>query len=118
MPTPIAALDIGTTKTCALFGEMIETGAVRILGAGVAPSRGMRKGVVTDVKEAAQAIAEAVRQAQRVAGLPMTEVYVGIAGAHIQSTNSRGIAAIHSGRGVLADDMDRAMEAAEAIAVP
>ena len=78
----------------------------------------MRKGVVTDVKEAAQAIAEAVEQAQRVAGLPMTEVYVGIAGAHIQSTNSRGIAAIHSGRGVLPDDIDRAMEAAEAIAVP
>jgi cell division protein FtsA len=118
MPTPIAALDIGTTKTCALFGELTETGAVRILGAGVASSRGMRKGVVTDVKEAAQAIAEAVEQAQRVAGLPMTEVYVGIAGAHIQSTNSRGIAAIHSGRGVLPDDIDRAMEAAEAIAVP
>ncbi|MCL4393921.1 MAG: cell division protein FtsA [Chloroflexi bacterium] len=118
MPTPIAALDIGTTKTCALIGEMTDTGAVRILGAGIAPSRGMRKGVVTDVKEAALAIASAVEQAERVSGMPMEAVYVGIAGAHIQSTNSRGVSAIHSGRGVTLDDISRAMEAAEAIAVP
>lgn len=118
MPTPIAALDIGTTKTCALIGEVTDAGTLRILGAGVAPSRGMRKGVVTDVKEASQAIIAAVEQAERVAGIKMEEVYVGIAGAHIQSTNSRGVAAIHSGRGVMQDDIDRAMEAAEAIAVP
>ncbi len=118
MPTPIAALDIGTTKTCALLGEMTDAGNVRILGAGVAPSRGMRKGVITDVKEASQAITLAVEQAERVSGIKMEEAYVGIAGAHIQSTNSRGVAAIHSGRGVTPDDIDRAMEAAEAIAVP
>ncbi len=118
MPTPIAALDIGTTKTCALIGEVTDAGTLRILGAGVALSRGMRKGVVTDVKEASQAIIAAVEQAERVAGIKMGEVYVGIAGAHIQSTNSRGVAAIHSGRGVMQDDIDRAMEAAEAIAVP
>jgi len=118
MALPIAALDIGTTKTCALIGEMTEAGALRILGNGVVPSRGLRKGVVTDVKEATQAIIEAVAQAERVAGLTMDAAYVGIAGAHIQSTNSRGVAAIHSGRGVTQDDIDRAMEAAEAIAVP
>jgi cell division protein FtsA len=118
MTVPIAALDIGTTKTCALIGEQTENGMWRILGAGVAPSRGMRKGVVTDVKEATQAIAEAMEQAERVAGLAFDAAYVGIAGAHIQSTNSRGVAGIHGGRGVTQDDIDRAMEAAEAIAVP
>ena len=118
MPTPIAALDIGTTKTCALIGELTDAGAVRILGAGIAPSRGMRKGVITDVKEASLAISAAVEQAQLVSGMPIEGVYVGIAGAHIQSTNSRGVAAIHNGRGVTPDDVDRAMEAAEAIAVP
>lgn len=118
MPIPIAALDSGTTKTCALIGEMTDAGTLRILGAGVAPSRGLRKGVVTDVKEATQAIAAAVEQAERVAGLAMEAAYVGIAGAHIQSTNSRGVAAIRDGRGVTPDDADRAMEAAEAIAVP
>lgn len=118
MPTPIVALDIGTTKICALVGEMTEKRTLRILGAGVAPSRGLRKGVVTDVKETSQAITAAVEQAERFSGLKIEEAYVGIAGAHIQSTNSRGVAPIHSGRGVTQDDIDRAMEAAEAIAVP
>jgi cell division protein FtsA len=118
MPDFVAALDIGTTKTCALIAEMTNRGSVRILGAGVTPSRGMRKGVVTDVKEASQAILMAVDQAERISGFKVDEAYVGIAGAHIQSTNSRGVAAIHSGRGVTPDDMARAIEAAEAIAVP
>ncbi|MBI5029663.1 MAG: cell division protein FtsA [Chloroflexi bacterium] len=118
MATPITVLDIGTTKTCALIGEQTNEGMWRILGAGVAPSRGLRKGVVTDVKEATQAVSDAMEQAERVAGITSESAYVGIAGAHIQSTNSRGVAAIHSGRGVTQDDIDRAMEAAEAIAVP
>ncbi len=118
MGIPIAALDIGTTKTCALIGEVTETGGLRILGSGIAVSRGMRKGVITDVKEATQAIVAAVEQAERVAGIKIEAAYVGIAGAHIQSTNSRGVAAIHTGRGVTQDDIARAMEAAEAIAVP
>ncbi len=118
MPAFVAALDIGTTKTCALIAEVTNRGSIRILGAGVTPSRGMRKGVVTDVKEASQAITMAVEQAERISGLKVEAAYVGIAGSHIQSTNSRGVAAIHSGRGVTPDDMARAMEAAEAIAVP
>ena len=118
MSTPIAALDLGTTKTCVLIAEMTETGTLRIMGAGVAPSSGLRKGVVTDVKEASQSIVAAVAQAERVSGFKIEAVHVGIAGAHIQSTNSRGVAAIHNGRGVMQDDIDRAMEAAEAIAVP
>ncbi|CAG0946009.1 partial Cell division protein FtsA, partial [Anaerolineae bacterium] len=101
MATLIAALDIGTTKTCALIGELTDAGAMRILGAGVAPSRGLRKGVVTDVKETSLAIASAVEQAERVSGMSAQEVFVGIAGAHIQSTNSRGVAGIHGGRGVM-----------------
>lgn len=118
MAVPIAALDIGTTKTCALIGEQTEAGTWSILGAGVVASRGMRKGVITDVKEATQAIAEAMEQAERVSGIAVESVFVGLAGAHIQSTNSRGVAGIHGGRGVTQDDIDRAMEAAEAIAVP
>lgn len=118
MPSPIAVLDIGTTKTCALIAESVGDDALRVLGVGVVPSRGMRKGVVTDVKEAAQAIAQAVEQAERVAGLSVEGMYVGIAGAHIQSSNSRGIAPIRGSHGVTQDDVQRAMEAAEAIAVP
>jgi cell division protein FtsA len=78
----------------------------------------MRKGVVTDVREAAQAISAAVEQAERVAGLAVEGMYVGIAGAHIQSTNSRGVAPIRGNHGVTQEDVHRAIEAAEAIAVP
>ena len=118
MTLPIAALDLGTTKTCAIIGEMTPEGHWHILGAGVAPSRGMRKGVVTDVKEATQAIIEAIDQAERTAGVTIESAYAGISGAHIQSTNSRGVAGIHGNRAVTQDDIDRAMESAEAIAVP
>jgi cell division protein FtsA len=118
MSLSVAALDLGTTKTCVLIAEMTDIGTMRILGAGVAPSGGLRKGVVTDVREASLSIKAAVDQAQLVSGIKVEAVYVGIAGAHIQSANSRGVAAIHSGRGVTQDDINRAMEAAEAIAVP
>lgn len=118
MIPPVAVLDIGTTKTCALIAESVGDDTLRVLGAGIVPSRGMRKGVVTDVREAAQAIAQAVEQAERVAGLTVEGMYVGIAGAHIQSTNSRGVAPIRGGHGVTQDDVHRATEAAEAIAVP
>ncbi len=115
---PVAVLDIGTTKTCALIAESAGNETLRVLGAGIVPSRGMRKGVVTDVREAAQAISAAVEQAERVAGLAVEGMYVGIAGAHIQSTNSRGVAPIRGGHGVTQEDVHRAIEAAEAIAVP
>jgi cell division protein FtsA len=118
MTVPIAALDIGTTKTVALIGEASENG-VRVLGVGLAPSNGMRKGVVVDVKLAAQSIALAVEQAERTANMSIEGAYVGIAGAHLSATNSRGVAAIpHAPRSVTQDVIDRAMEAAAAIAVP
>lgn len=119
MSAPIAALDIGTTKTCALIGEASENGGVRILGVGIAPSNGMRKGVVVDVKLAAQSVALAVEQAERAASMSIEGAYVGIAGAHIASTNSKGVSGIpRTARGVTEDVVDRAMEAAAAIAVP
>ena len=117
MGVPVAALDIGTTKIVALIGETAEDG-VRILGVGLAPSNGMRKGVVVDVKLAAQSISLAVEQAERMANMSIEGAYVGIAGAHISSTNSRGVAGIPHNRGVTQDVVDRAMDAAAAIAVP
>lgn len=117
MGVPVAALDIGTTKTVALIGEAAEEG-VRILGVGLAPSNGMRKGVVVDVKLAAQSIALAVEQAERMANMAIEGAYVGIAGAHISSINSRGVAPIPNSRAVTQDVITRAMDAATAIAVP
>ncbi|MGE5140301.1 MAG: cell division protein FtsA [Rudaea sp.] len=119
MGVPVAAVDIGTTKTCALIGEQGDDGRLRILGVGLAPSNGLRKGVVVDVKLATQSIALAVEQAERSANMSIEGAYVGIAGSHISSANSRGVAGVpHSARGVTQDVVERAMESAAAIAVP
>lgn len=117
MSIPVAALDIGTCKTVAVIAESAEEG-VRVLGVGMVPSEGMRKGVVVDVKLAAQSIALAVEQAERMANMSVAGAYVGIAGAHIASINSRGVAPIPHGRPVTQDVVQRALDAAQAIAVP
>jgi cell division protein FtsA len=117
MSIPVAVLDIGTTKTVALIAEAVADG-VRVLGVGMAPSEGIRKGVVVDVKLAAQSIALAVEQAERMANMSIEGAYVGIAGSHIASINSRGVAPIPHGRAVTQDIVQRAMDAAQAIAVP
>ncbi len=115
---PAAVIDIGTTKICALVGEKTAKGAWRILGAGIAVARGIRKGVVVDVNQAAESIASAVEQAERVAGMRIEGALLNISGTHIESTNSRGVAAIQGNRAVTPDDIERALESAEAIAVP
>lgn len=118
MATPIAALDIGTTKTCAIIAEWAGANVLRVLGSGVAPSRGIKKGIVTDVKEAGEAIRLAVDQAERVSRLTIEGAYVGVAGSHIQSTNSRGVAPIRDSRGVTQEDVRHVLQSAESVAVP
>lgn len=86
----VVALDIGTTKVCALVGEISGEDQIEILGIGTAPSTGMRKGVVVDIGATALAIREAVRAAEAAAQVDIATVYVGITGEHIASLNSRG----------------------------
>lgn len=116
MDRTIAAIDIGTFKICTLVGEIAEGGVLRVIGVGVAPSRGMRKGVVTDVQEAAAAIGESVRKAERVSGCTIAHALVGVGGTHIASQNSVGVVAIGKGdRPIDREDTDRALEAAQAV---
>src|ERR1700694_4303308 len=89
----IAGLDIGTTKTCAVIASSGPDG-LEILGVGEAPSTGMRKGVVTDLKETVRAIEAATEKAERMAGVHVSHVYVGVTGEHMQSTNNRGVVAV------------------------
>lgn len=115
----LVGLDVGTTKICALIGEADAQGALRILGVGTEPARGMRKGIVVNVEEASQAIAQAVEKAQRSAGYEIGTAFVSLSGAHIASVNSRGVAGIGGGQhGVDQEDLDRALDAAQAIALP
>jgi cell division protein FtsA len=119
MEETIVALDVGTTKICTLVAEVTPERELRIVGMGVAPSRGLRKGVVVDIEEATRAIAASVEKAEHLSGYHIDSAYVGIAGAHISSLNSRGVAAVSRGeRGIIQDDIDRALDAARAVAIP
>lgn len=114
----IAGLDVGTTKVCAVICAVDDEDRVQVLGMGQVRSRGMRRGVVVNVAEATAAIGEAVEQAERAAQTPMQSAYVGIAGAHIAAIPSRGVVAVGRGRSITAEDVERALEAARAIAIP
>ena len=115
-PTTIVGIDVGTTKICTLVAEVNGNDTVRILGAGVAPSRGLRKGVIVNVHEATGAIAESIRRAEDASGYEVVSAYVGLAGAHIQAMNNRGTVSVNQGtRSIQPIDVNRALEAAQAI---
>jgi len=115
----IACIDIGTTKICTLVGECDADGCLRILGVGIAPSKGIRRGMVVNVAETAQAIAASVESAERISNYHIESALVGIGGKHISSINSRGVVVISRGyRGIAEEDVERALEAARAIAIP
>jgi cell division protein FtsA len=115
----IAAIDIGTTKVCTLVGEVNQLDVLRIVGVGVSPSRGLRKGIVVNATEASDAIVASVERAERISGYHVTQAYVSVAGAHIASLNSRGVVAIpHGDRGIVDDDVARALDASQAITLP
>ena len=114
----IFGLDIGTTKVCALVGAVRE-GQLQIIGLGIEPSRGMRKGMVVDVREASVVIASAIEAAEQTSGYELRDALVSIAGEHISCTNSRGVAPIgRDSQGIALTDIERALEAAQAIPIP
>jgi len=112
----IVGLDIGTTKTCAIVGEVTEIG-LDIIGVGIHPSEGLRKGVVVNIDSTVDAIRKATDEAERMSGCEIRSVYTGIAGAHIKGQNSLGIVAV-KGREVNNEDVKRAIEASKAVAIP
>lgn len=114
----VVGIDVGTTKVCVLVGQVEADGNVRVMGLGLVPSAGMHKGMVNDVGEATRAILAAKLQAERTSGFEIGRAFVSIAGGHVSSVNSRGVAGINAKRGVNDDDIERAMESAQAIAIP
>ncbi|MDD2318915.1 MAG: cell division protein FtsA [Geobacteraceae bacterium] len=112
----IVGLDIGTTKICAIVGNVTEDG-VDIVGIGTSPSRGLRKGVVINIETTVASIKKAVEEAELMAGCEIKSVYAGIAGGHIKGFNSQGVIAIKN-REVSPDDVRRVIDAAKAIAIP
>lgn len=115
----LAGLDIGTTKVCAVIGRMNEYSSVDILGVGVSPSRGLRKGVVVNIESTVQSVAAAIEKAELMAGIEVKSVFAGIAGGHIEGKNSKGVVAVSSRSGeITAVEVARVIDAAKAIALP
>lgn len=110
-------LDIGTSKVVAIVGKRGEGGSVEIVGIGSHPSRGLKRGVVVNIETTVSAIQRAVEEAELMAGCNIHSVYAGIAGSHIKSLNSHGIVAVKD-REVVQADIDRVIDAAQAVAIP
>jgi len=113
----VVGIDIGTTKVCTLVATEETPGQIRILGVGIEPSQGMRKGVVVDLGAASQAIARSVEKAERSSGLEITSALVSLAGSQVSSVNSRGVVGV-TGRMIDQEDVARAVDAARAVAIP
>ena len=112
----VVGLDIGTSKICAAVGEMTEQG-VEIIGIGLHPSQGLRKGVVINIEATVNSLKKAVEEASLMAGCEIHTVFTSISGGHIKGFNSHGIVAVKN-KEVMARDLERVIDAAKAVAIP
>jgi cell division protein FtsA len=114
----IVGIDVGTTKVCTLVGRVEdENKSIRILGVGIEPSDGIKKGIIVDLAAASRAITNSVKKAESTSGMEITSALVSIAGAHVASVNSRGAVAVN-GNAIEKYDVDHVMEQARAVAIP
>lgn len=119
-PRIVTAIDIGSSKVVSLVGEaMAAPGEFSVIGVGVTPARGMKRGQIINVAEATAAIRESLDGAERSSALKVNSAIVSISGSHIASQNSHGAVAISRGdQGVSLNDINHSLESAQAIAVP
>src|SRR5665213_1994649 len=113
----LAGLDVGTSKICAMVAEAGLDDEIAVLGYGIAPCTGLRKGVVVNIEATVEAIRAAVAEAEKSSGMRVGSAVVGVAGAHIRGLNSHGIVAVRGGE-VSSRDVDRVIDAARAVAIP
>lgn len=115
----IVGIDVGTTKVCTLIGEVTDDDQLEVIGVGVSPSRGLRKGVVVNPDETVHAIQTSLHKAEQQSGYKVVSAYVGIAGAHLNSINSHGVVTVRRhDHLVTADDINRSQDAARVVNVP
>ncbi len=113
----VVGIDVGTTKVCTLVGRIEGDKPVRIIGVGIEPSDGIRKGVIVDLTKATQAITRSVQRAEQTSGLEIASALVSLAGGHVSSVNSRGAVGVPGGI-IDASDVARALDQARTIAIP
>ncbi len=115
----VVGTDLGTTKVSVLIGEVNSRGEIRVIGAGTCPSEGVKKGVVVNIDKASECVRRAKAEAEKMAGVEIRGVCVGVSGSHVRSFNSRGVIAIPSSRReITARDVKRVVEAGRSITLP
>jgi cell division protein FtsA len=118
MSNVLAALDIGTSKVCALVAEPLpDRSGATVIGYGVVPCTGLRKGVVVNIEATVEAIRAAVAEAEKTSGSRIGAAVVGEAGGHVRGLNSHGTVAVRGGE-VSGRDVERVIDAARAVAIP
>ena len=110
----VVGLDIGTSKIMVVVAEVLPDGALKVLGMGIAPSNGMKRGVVVNIEACVQSIQQAVREAEMMAACKITRVITGITGSHIRGRNSVGMVAVRD-HDVSPSDVAKVLETARAI---
>ena len=115
----LVGIDVGTSKVCALIGEVSADGSLTIVGKGVVPASGLKKAVVVNIEQTVRSISGAVDHAERISGYQIDRAFVGVGGQQVESQNSRGTVLVSGHhREVTPEDVDRAMEVARAGTVP
>src|SRR6185295_1300384 len=115
----IVGLDIGTSKICAVVGEINDAGALSIVGLGQARSRGIRKGEIVDLNLTQEDIRNAIVEAEQMADVEIRSVYLGVTGAHVRGFNNRGFHPVASAdREIMPEDVEDAIKNAKTLNLP
>lgn len=115
----LTGLDVGTTKICAVIAEISGDSEPNVIGVGISPCTGLKKGIVTDLEVTTAAIRDAIGKAERMAGEIVESVILGVTGEHIACLNSRSVVAItHPGREISSSDVQRLLETARTVVLP
>lgn len=113
----IVGLDIGTSKVLAIVAQIMPDGQLEVIGIGMQPSRGIRKGIVVNIDATVQSVQRAIEEAEMMAGCQIKSAYTGVSGSHINSFNSHGFVAVKGGE-VTREDVTRVIDAARAVSIP
>jgi len=117
--TKYAAIDVGTSKVCTVMADTSGLAGLRIMGVGIAPSRGMHKGLVANPREIAESIRESVHRAEKIAGTKLESAFIGVTGQHVNSINNQGAIAItRPKQTIIPEDLSRVIEVASSVDIP
>lgn len=115
----ITGIDIGSSKICTIISQLTNDDKISVIGVSSVPSHGIKRGVVVNIDEAVESIAESLEAAERMAGYAVNSAFITVDGNHISSLNSKGVAAVtNQGAEISEGDIERATEAAQAISIP